>query len=89
MRLYDEMAPRWKDVADLLGLETKIIVVNHHHDVRECIRAVMEEWMSDRPNITTYPCTWKGLWELLDDIGLGKASEDLQEACCSSHHCDT
>ena len=82
------MAPRWKDVADILGLETEIIGVNHYHDVRECIREVMKKWMSDRSNITACPCTWRGLWEILDDIGLGKASEDLQEAC-SSHHCDT
>ena len=75
-------------MADRIRLETKIIGVNRHHDVRECIREVMEKWMSDGPNITTYPCTWKGLWELLDDIGLGKASEALKEAC-SSHHCDT
>ena len=76
-------------MADRIRLETKIIGVNHRHDVRECIREVMEEWMSAGPNITTYPCTWKGLRELLNDIGLGKASEDLQEACCSSHHCNT
>ena len=82
------MAPCWKDVADLLGLDTKLIGVTHHGDVRECIRAVMEEWMNDGPNITTYLCTWKGLSELLNDVGLGKASADLQEAC-SLHHCDT
>ena len=76
-------------MADRIRLETKIIGVNHRHDVRECIREVMEEWMSAGPNITTYPCAWKGLRELLNDIGLGKASEDLREACCSSHHCNT
>ena len=79
------MAPRWKDVADLLKLSTKIIGVNYRHDIRECIRAVMEEWMSAGPNTTTYPCTWKGLCELLDDVGLGKASKDLQEACSLQH----
>ena len=71
-------------MADLLKLNTKIIGVNHRHDIRECICAVMEKWMSAGPNITTYPCTWKGLCELLDDIGFGKAREDLQEVC-SSH----
>ena len=85
LRLYDEMAPRWKDVADLLKLNTKIIGVNRQGDVRECIREVMEEWMSAGPNMTTYPCTWKGLCELLDDVGLGKASKDLQEACSLQH----
>ena len=88
LKLYNEMAPHWKDVAELIGVETEIIGLNHHHDVRECIREVMKEWMSDKPNITTYLCTWKGLCELLDDVGLGKASENLQEAC-SSHHCET
>ena len=85
LRLYKEMAPHWKDVADLLELDTKIIGVNNRHDIRECIRAAMEEWMSAGPNTTTYPCTWKGLCELLDDVGLGKASKDLQEACSSQH----
>ena len=83
LRLYDEMAPCWKSVADLLELDTKIIGSNHHDDVLECIRAVMEEWMSAGPNITTYPCTWKGLCELLDDVGLAKASKDLREVCSS------
>ena len=77
LRLYDEMAPNWKDVADLLKLNTKIIGVNHRHDI-----------MSAGPNTTTYPCTWKGLCELLDDVGFGKASKDLQEAC-SSQYCET
>ena len=76
------MAPRWKDVAELLRLDTEIIEVNHHHDVRECIRGVMNEWMNDSPNKSTaYKCTWKGLCELLDDAELGRASEDLREAC--------
>ena len=88
LRLYDEMAPHWKDVADLIGLETEVIGVNHHYDIRMCIHEVMNKWMSDRFNITTYPCTWKGLWELLDDIGLSKASDDLRKAC-SSNHCIT
>ena len=73
-------------MADLLELDTKIIGLNHHHDVLECIRAVMEEWMSAGPNITTYPCTWKGLCELLDDVGLGKARKDLLEVCLLHHH---
>ena len=81
LRLYDEMAPRWKDVADLIGMKTEIIGMDHRHDARECIREVMKNWMSDTQNITTYPCTWKGLLELLDDVGLGKARENLQEAC--------
>ena len=83
------MASLWKDVADLLMLNTKIIEVNHRHDIRECVREVIEEWMSAGPNITTYPCTWKGLCELLDDVGLGKAREDLQEACSSKHRYET
>ena len=80
--LYDEMAPRWKVVADLIGLKTEIIAKDHHHDALECIREVMKEWMSNAPNISTaYKCTWKGLCELLDDARLGKVSEDLREAC--------
>ena len=79
------MAPHWKDVADLLELDTKIIEVNHHHDMWECIHEVMLEWLSDRPSITTYSCTWKVLCKLLDDFGLGKAREDLQEACSLQH----
>ena len=76
------MAPRWKDVADFLRLDTKIIGANHRHDVRECIRAVMEEWMNDSPNIpNAYKCTWKGLCKLLNDAELSKVSKDLQEAC--------
>ena len=75
------MAPHWKDVAELLGLDTEIIELNYR-DVRECMRAVMKEWMNDSPNISTaYKCTWKGLCELLDDAELGRASEDLREAC--------
>ena len=72
-------------MADLLELDTKIIAVNHCHDIWECVCEVMGEWMSAGPNITTYPCTWKGLCELLDDIGLGKASKDLQEVCSLQH----
>ena len=83
------MAPCWKDVANLLNLNTKIIGVTHRHDIRECIHEVMEEWMSAGPNLTTYPCTWKGLCELLDDVRLGKAREDLQEACSLQHRYET
>ena len=70
-------------MAELIGLDTKIIGVTHYHDILECIHEVMEEWMSAGPNMTTYPCTWKGLAELLDDVGLNKASGDLREAYSS------
>ena len=82
LRLYDEMAPRWKVVANLIGLKTDIIEKDHHDNSLECIREVMKEWMDNAPNIsTTYKCTWKSLCGLLDDAKLGKVSEDLQEAC--------
>ena len=70
-------------MADLLGLDKKLIGVNHPHDALECIREVMKEWMNNGPNITTYLCTWKGLAELLDDVELKKVSEDLREAYSS------
>ena len=85
LRLYEEMAPHWKVVANLIGLKKEIIAVNHRDDALECIRGVMKEWMINAPNITTYSCTWNGLCNLLDNAQLGKAREDLQEACSLQH----
>ena len=74
------MAPHWKDVARLIGMDTEIIQKDNPNDSLKCIEAVMRKWIQDAPNITSYPCTWKGLCELLDDIELGEASKKLREA---------
>ena len=80
------MAPHWREVAEILKMKTDIIGLNHHYNIRDCIREVMKQWMDDEPNIaTTYSCTWKGLCEILDDIGLGKIRKELQKACYYMH----
>ena len=71
-------------MAGKIGLKTNsinIIGVDHHYDALECICEVMKNWMDDAPILTTYPCTWKGLCNLLDDAELDKVSEELAEAC--------
>ena len=56
LRLYDEMAPHWKELAVLLGLDTEMIGMNNYHEDWHCIhiRAVMKEWKSAVPDMTTY-----------------------------------
>ena len=81
LKLYDEMASHWKGVADLLDIDTTNIGINNRHDIRDCIREVMKEWKTIASNRATYPYTLEGLRKLLNDIGLGRASEDLKEAC--------
>ena len=68
---------------DVLRLNISRMILLDHEDSWLCINEVMKEWMSDGPYKTIYLCTWKGLWELLDNVGLGKDSEDLQEAILS------
>ena len=79
LRLYDEMAPDWTTVADLVGISTGSIKKNCR-EVEDCIKTAMKRWIDDAPNLTNYKCTWNGLCTLLSDMQKGAVHKRLKQA---------
>ena len=81
LKLYNELATHWNAIADLIGMKNaSLIRHNHPEDNVQCIEEVMRKWMDDPRNLNAYPCTWKGLCELLNDVELSAVSESLNNA---------
>ena len=81
LRLRNEMSSRWRDVGDLLEVESSHMEGIHMHrggDVRLCCRDVFVDWLQMKE--PSYPANWEGLLLLLEDLELNKVAKTLKEA---------
>ena len=79
--LIDAISFRWHKVGDLLKLNSSCIAAiasNHPGDVILCCREVLREWLNDGSQ--SYPATWEGMLNLLEDIKLASISLKLRSA---------
>lgn len=79
-RLLEEIADRWKRIANTLKLETSTIknIQKSCVDDNERIQEVFQVWFhnaSALPNGDSYPLSWYGLNELLKDSDLATIAE--------------
>ena len=81
LRLRNEMTSKWRDVGDLLEVESsrqEEIDIRHRGDMRMCCRDVFVEWL--QMETPCYPTSWEGVLDLLEDLELNKVANKLKEA---------
>ena len=77
---------RWRDVGDLVVPRQQLEVwANDIRDAKERCTFILHHWL-DHPSCS-YPATWKGLYDLLDDSELGQVATELKQAVKSASSC--
>ena len=85
LRLRDELSSRWRDVGDLLGVDSSRqdgIHAQRMGDVRLCCRDILLDWLQMEDK--SYPPSWEGLLVLLEDLELNNVAKKLNEALDSN-----
>ena len=86
LRLMTEMAPHWKEIANLLGVgHNKVLSIegSNLRSFENCLMHVMNLWADNghqMPNHKQYPETWSGVRQLLLDIQQKKLAKKLEAA---------
>jgi hypothetical protein len=89
LRIYSEIAHKWKEIASLLlGLKQGQILTieNDHRQAYSCITVVLGRWFENAthlPSARVYPKSWQGLIKLLNDVQLGEVSKELERTLSS------
>ena len=81
LKIREKISPRWEEVGDLLGLTTERLKGIHMQrlgDVGMCCRDVLVDWLHE--NQGGYPATWEGVVQLLEDMDLSAAAQQLKNA---------
>ena len=72
----------WKDIATLICNDlNKISVLEQkcHSDLKDCLKQTfIDNFINKRPK--NYSQDWRGLIELLEDVGLETLAEDVKHA---------
>ena len=83
------MSSKWRDVGDLLEIDSCRLDCIHAHrmgDVRLCCRDILLDWLQMEDN--SYPASWEGLLVLLEDLELNNVAKKLNEALdCFKNNC--
>ena len=88
LRVYSKIAHKWRQIATRLGFELGEIesVEENCHRNDSCITAMFRRWFENvrsLPNAGSYPKSWQGLINLLEDAELGEVAEELRKALSS------
>ena len=88
LRIYSEIAHKWRQIASLMGLEPgQISAIEHdRHETASCVTGVLQRWFEyagQLPNAKDYPKSWRGLINLLKDAELGEIAKELKKALTS------
>ena len=81
LKIREKISPRWEEAGDLLGLTTerlKLIDMHRRGDVGMCCRDVLVDWLHE--NQGSYSATWEGVVQLLEDMNLSAAAQQLKNA---------
>ena len=76
-RLQQSICDKWIEIGDLVGVPPSFIAVWTNKDALERIRHVLKYWLT---NPSTYPISWEGLYQLLEDAQLSEFIARLKEA---------
>jgi hypothetical protein len=88
LRIIRTASHRWKDIASLICDEThqtNVLEQKCQNDPNECLRQVFIHNFIDKKPLN-YSQDWKGLIELLDDVGLETAAKEVEHALKSFTH---
>ena len=87
LRLLQCLAPKWRNVAEILGLNIAVIqTIGWGRNPEDSIHQVFLKWLenaSELPNNYRYPLSWRGLHNLLVDSNSGEAAAELKVALSS------
>ena len=88
LRIYSEIAHKWRQIASLMGLKPgQISAIEHdRHETASCVTGVLQRWFEyagQLPNAERYPKSWQGLINLLKDAELGEIAKELKKALTS------
>ena len=81
LKIREKISPRWEEAGDLLGLTIERlqgIRIQRLGDVGMCCRDILVDWLHE--NQGDYPVTWEGMVQLLEDMELSAAAQQLQNA---------
>ena len=90
LKIAETIAPKWRDVAKLLGLShSQIARIENPGSGKTpdmCLDEVLDKWYEkcDEAGFQDYPYTWDGLLELLEDIECGVLASDLKNGLSNS-----
>ena len=79
-RLAERISSKWETIGLILGIEYGMLeAINKDHSRSEDkLRKVFSIWLENAGNLPKhgeYPYTWKGLKNLLEDIGVTEVSK--------------
>lgn len=82
VRITDEVASHWKDLAMTFGFDVHYIALNHNagsNYVKNCLYDVLKIWM-ERGGSPQYTMSWNGLIKALKNIQLYSIADRLETA---------
>lgn len=92
IRIAETIAPKWREVAILIGLNHPQISCiespGSGKTPRQCLDEVLRAWQDDRDgeNQAGYLYNWTGLLKLLEDVECHVIAIDLREAISSQQN---
>ena len=88
IRIIHTASHKWKGIASLIcdeAHQTNILEQKYQNDPEECLRQVfIHNFIDKKPK--KYSQDWKGLIELLDDVGLERFAKEVEHALKSFTH---
>ena len=76
--LKSKVHHKWRDIGNLLCSRQDLVVWAREKDSKDCCEKVLSHWLDHPPR--SYPATWEGLYELLNDSELGEVATQLRVA---------
>lgn len=79
--LVDQISSKWEDVVIRLKLNHRRDNYKQNNaDNEQCLKDVFTDWIHQNGHPPEYPLTWVGVFQLLQDVGMTTAAEDLKKA---------
>ena len=87
IKIITELAPIWKKVGSMLGFSNNDILTfespGSGKPFVNCLMNVFGQWLNNSVNMrncSSYPATWRGVCNLLQDCDYGELAEMLRDA---------
>ena len=79
LRIIEAASHKWKDIASIISEDAHQTSEKYQGDPKECLRQVLiNNFIDKKPQ--NYSQDWKGLIELLDDVGLETLAKEVEYA---------
>jgi hypothetical protein len=81
LKVIEEIAPYWKELAIVFGLDWRLTASSRHNDVhyaKNCCYDMLSEWLMKSP--PGYPRSWNSLVKALRNIEMNSVADDVEIA---------